>query len=55
MFAMGNELLYPFQFVVKALQRMQGQARVRDLIKANEVIDEIKQHGELIHFDLSRL
>ena len=39
-----KELLHPFQFVVKVLQRMQGQARVRDLLKANEVIDEIKQH-----------
>ena len=35
-----KELLYPFQFVVKA------QARVRDLIKANEFIDEIKQHED---------
>ena len=29
---------------MKVLQRRQGQARVRDLLKANEVIDEIKQH-----------
>ena len=35
-----------FQFVVKVHQRTQGQARVRDLIKANEVIDEIKQHED---------
>ena len=41
-----KELLYPFQFVVKVLQRRQGQARVRDLLKANEVIDEIKQHED---------
>ena len=33
-------------FVVKVLQRRQGQARVRDLIKAIEVIDEIKQHKD---------
>ena len=30
-----KEFLYPFQFVVKVLQRRQGQARVRDLLKAN--------------------
>ena len=42
-----KELLYPFQFVVKVLQRRQGQARVRDLLEANEVIDEIKQHEDL--------
>ena len=36
-----KEVFYPFQFVVKVLQRKQGLARVRDLIKANEVIDEI--------------
>ena len=41
-----KELLYPFQFVVKVLQRRQGKARVRDLLKANEVIDEIKQHED---------
>ena len=41
-----KELLYPFQFVVKVLQRRQGQARVRDLLKANEVIDEIKKHED---------
>ena len=35
-----KELLYPFQFVVKV------QARVRDLIKANEFMDEIKQHED---------
>ena len=35
-----------FQFVVKVLQRSQGQARVRDFIKANEVIDEIRQHED---------
>ena len=40
-----KELLYPFQFVVNVLQRQQRQARVRDLLKANELIDEIKQHG----------
>ena len=28
-------------FFVKMLQRRQGQARVRDLLKAHEVIDEI--------------
>ena len=38
-----KELFNPFQCVVKVLQREQGQARVRDLIKANEVADEIKQ------------
>ena len=41
-----RDLLYPFQFVVKVLQRRQGQARVRDLLKASEVIDEIKQHED---------
>ena len=41
-----TELLYLFQFVVKVLQRRQGQARVRDLLKASEVIDEIKQHQD---------
>ena len=41
-----KELLYPFQFVVKVLQRRQGQARVRDSVKANDVIDEIKQHED---------
>ena len=41
-----KELLFPFKFVVKVLQRRQGQARVRDLLKANEVIDEIKQHED---------
>ena len=41
-----KELLYPFQFVVKVLQRKQGEARVRVLIKANEVIDEINQHED---------
>ena len=35
------------QFVVKMLHRRRGQARVRDLLKANEVIDEIKQHEDL--------
>ena len=39
-------LLYLFQFVVKVLQRRQGQEQVRDMIKANEVIDEIKQHED---------
>ena len=39
-------LLYPFQIVVKMLQRKQGQARVRDLLKANDVIIEIKQHED---------
>ena len=33
-----KQLHYPFQFVVKLLQRRQGQARVRDLLKANEVM-----------------
>ena len=47
MFAMGNkEVALLFQFVVKVLQRRQGQGRVRDLFKANEVVDEIKQHEE---------
>ena len=41
-----KELLYPCQCVVKVLQRRQGQARLRDLIKAIEVIDEIKQHED---------
>ena len=41
-----TELLYPFQFVENVLQRRQGQARVRDLLKANEVIDEINQHED---------
>ena len=41
-----KELLHPFQFVVKVLQWRQGQARVRDEVKANEVIDEIKQHED---------
>ena len=41
-----KEFLYPFQFVVKVLQRRQGQARMRDLLKANEVIDEIKQYED---------
>ena len=31
---------------MKVLQRRQGQGRVRDLFKANEVVDEIKQHEE---------
>ena len=45
--AMGNKgVALPMQFVVKVLQQRQGQARVRDLIKANEVIDEIKQHED---------
>ena len=48
MLAMGNDgVALPFlQFVVKVLQRRQGQARLRDLIKANEVSDEIKQHED---------
>ena len=47
MFAMGNQGgSLPFQFVVKVLQRRHGQARVRDLIKATEVIDGIKQHED---------
>ena len=41
-----KELLYPSQFVVKVLQRRQGQARVRDHLKSNEVIDEITQHED---------
>ena len=49
MCAVGNGVALPlFQFVVKVLQRRQGQARVRGLIKANEVIDEIKQHEDFI-------
>ena len=43
---MTNELLYPFQISVKVLQRRQGQARVRDLLEASEVLDEIKQHED---------
>ena len=42
-----NELLYPFQFVVTMLRRRQRHARVRDLLKANEVIDEVKQHEDI--------
>ena len=41
-----KELQNPFQFVVKVLQRRQGQARVRDSVKANDVIDEITQHED---------
>ena len=41
-----KELLYPLQFGVKVLQRRQRQARVQDLLKANEVIDEITQHED---------
>ena len=41
-----KELLHPFQFVVNVLQRRQGQARVRDVLKANEIIDEVKQHED---------
>ena len=41
-----KELLYPFQFFVKVLQRRQGKAPVRDLLKANEVMDDIKQHED---------
>ena len=41
-----KELLYPFHFVMKVLQRRQGQARVRDLLKVNEFMDEIKQHED---------
>ena len=42
---MGNKgVLHPCQFVVKVLQRRQGLACVRESVKANEVIDEIKQH-----------
>ena len=42
-------LLNPSQFVV---QRKQGQGRVSNLMRANEVIDEIKQRQEF-HFDLT--
>ena len=42
-----KELLYPFQFVVTVLRRSQRLARVRDLLKANEVIDEVKQHEDI--------
>ena len=38
--------LNSFQFVVKVLQRRQGQAPVRDMLKANEIIDEIEQHED---------
>ena len=31
---------------MKVLQRRQGQGRVRDLLKANEVVDETKQHED---------
>ena len=41
-----KELLCPFQFVVKVLQRRQGQAPMRNLLKANEVIDEIKRRKD---------
>ena len=46
--AMGNEgvTLSLFHVVVKVLQPRQGQARVRALLSANEVIDEIKQHED---------
>ena len=37
-----KEFLHPSQFIVKVLQRRQGQARARDLVKANEVVDEVK-------------
>ena len=47
----AKELPCPFQFVV---QRKQGHSRVRNLMRANEVIDEIKQCEEF-HFDLTVL
>ena len=40
--------LYPSQFVVKKPERKLGQAQMRDLLKANEVTDEIKQHEDFI-------
>ena len=48
MFAVGNKRSCSTHFssMWKVLQRRQGQAPVRDLIKANEVIDEIKQHED---------
>ena len=42
-----KDLLYPFQFVLKVLQRSQGQSRLRELLRANQVIDEIKQHEDV--------
>ena len=42
----SKELLCPLQFVVKVLLRGQRQAPVRDLLKSNEIIDEIKQHED---------
>ena len=35
-----------FQLPVKVLQRRQGQARARDLIKANDVVDEVKHYDD---------
>ena len=46
---MGNEgvTLSFFSSLLKCSnERRQGQARVRDLLKANEVTDEIKQHED---------
>ena len=42
----AKELLHPFQFVVRVLQRRYGQAPLRVLLKANEVTEEIKQHED---------
>ena len=47
----AKELPCPFQFVV---QRKQRRGRVRNLMRANEVIDEIKQCEEF-QFDLTVL
>ena len=44
-----RELLYPFQFVENVIQRRHRQARVRDFLKANEVIDEIKQREDFTY------
>ena len=43
---MKKELLHPCQFVAKELQRRQGQARARDVIEANDVVDEVKQYED---------
>ena len=41
-----KEVLHPFQFVVNVQQRRQGQARVLDLSKANEVVHDVKQYED---------
>ena len=49
MFVRDNERVtqIPFGFVAKVFQRRQGLVRVRDLLKANEVLHEIKQHEDI--------